>query len=64
MLQLKTTGFARPSIFGGEVTKPLKQDRPYMVFVYSQQFRVEGQGTYELKITNVINPYTMKATPL
>jgi hypothetical protein len=35
-----------------------------MVFVYSQQFKVEGQGTYELKITNVINPYTMKATPL
>mmetsp|Transcript_1831 Transcript_1831/g.1279 ORF Transcript_1831/g.1279 Transcript_1831/m.1279 type:complete len:120 (+) Transcript_1831:249-608(+) len=26
--------------------------------------KVQGQGTYELKITNLINPYTMKATPL
>lgn len=35
-----------------------------MMFVYSQKFTVEGQGDYEIKITNVINPYTMKATPL
>ena len=35
-----------------------------MMFVYSQKFKVEGQGEYELKITNVINPYTMRATPL
>jgi hypothetical protein len=38
--------------------------RPYMVFVYSQKVHVEGQGMYQLKITNLINPYTMKATPL
>jgi len=35
-----------------------------MMFVYSQKFQVQGQGEYEIKITNVINPYTMKATPL
>jgi len=35
-----------------------------MVFVYKQRVKVSGQGTYELKITNLINPYTMKATPL
>ncbi|CDW85369.1 UNKNOWN [Stylonychia lemnae] len=40
------------------------QDRPYMMFVYSQKFQIQGQGEYEIKITNVINPYTMKATPL
>lgn len=39
-------------------------ERPYMMFVYSQKFTVAGQGEYEIKITNVINPYTMKATPL
>lgn len=46
---------------GSPKTKP---DRPYMMFVYSQKFTVEGQGEYEIKITNVINPYTFKATPL
>lgn len=35
-----------------------------MVFVYNQKIHVEGHGTYSLKITNLINPYTMKATPL
>lgn len=42
MLQLKPAGFAKQSIFGGELAIPSKSERPYMVFVYSQQFRVEG----------------------
>jgi hypothetical protein len=49
---------------GGELSSQGSMDRPYIVFVYSQKFKVEGQGVYELKITNLINPYTMKATPL
>jgi hypothetical protein len=38
--------------------------RPYIMFVYQQKFEVAGQGTYELKITNLINPFTLKATQM
>ena len=50
--------------FSQTLERPSSTKRPYMVFVYSQKIHVEGQGLYELKITNLINPYTMKATPL
>ena len=39
-------------------------ERPYMVFVYTYKFKVEGQGTYEVQVTNLVNPYTMKAISL
>jgi hypothetical protein len=55
---MKNSGFA------GRGSPKALPERPYMMFVYSQKFSVEGQGEYEIKITNIINPYTMKATPL
>ena len=34
-----------------------------MVFTYTQKFEVEGQGTYEVKVTNLVNPQTLRTTP-
>lgn len=35
-----------------------------MVFVYKQKIEVKGEGIYELKMTSLINPYTMKTSSL
>lgn len=53
-----------PSQEGAMMEASKTMSRPYMVFVYTQRVHVAGQGMYELKVTNLINPYTMKATPL
>ena len=34
-----------------------------MVFTYTQKYEVQGQGTYEVKMTNLINPNTLRSTP-
>ena len=41
-----------------------REERPYVLFVYKQKVQVEGHGVYEFKSTNLINPYTLKATPM
>ncbi len=35
-----------------------------MVFTYTQKYEVEGQGTYEVKVTNLVNPNTLRSTPI
>ena len=37
--------------------------KPLMVFTYSQKYEVEGYGTYEVKVTNLVNPNTLRSTP-
>jgi hypothetical protein len=32
-------------------------------FTYTQKYEVEGQGTYEVKVTTLINPKTLRQTP-
>lgn len=32
-------------------------------FTYTQKYEVDGQGTYEVKVTTLINPKTLRQTP-
>ena len=41
-----------------------RQAKPLMVFTYTQKYEVEGQGTYEVKVTNLVNPNTLRSTPI
>lgn len=37
--------------------------KPYLVLNYTQKVEVEGHGTYEFTITNIMNPFTMRIVP-
>ena len=39
---------------------PKNQAKPLMVLTYTQMYEVEGQGTYEVKVTNLLNPNTLR----
>ena len=41
-----------------------QSNMPYLVMNYSQKIEIQGHGTYEFNVMNLMNPFTLRIMPM